>query len=503
MPNSALSLPAPRRVTGLPAYLQALALVAFFGSLGVVLTPWLGEGYASLVFVLGISVVGALHGMAPALVSAAVSAVAFDFFVSEPVFELTLNRTADIAPPVVFTLCAVISGWMSGRLRDEATRASLSNRQLESLLEVSRQLQRANNDAEVLAVLSASFAAVGAGRLGLYRGEGADLAPVADSPREEEWRALARRAACGGVEWEVAAWPLVGCRLMVGTHVIGALLLEVPETRAPDNGFLLAQARMAALVLERIDLSLQLSDARAAARTEELKTALLASVSHDLRSPLTAISTSAASLLAFGSQFDSETSQQLLSGIVEESSRLNHLTSNLLQMTRLQSGEEGLYWVEVPVVETLHAIVARRHALTAGRRITIAAGDAELLVRADTALFDLVMTNVLQNAARYSSPDTPISVACTVEDGFCVIAVSDEGIGIPPSEQERVFERFYRVERGDRGPRGTGLGLAIARGFVNACGGSIAIVSPRPQGVGTTITIRLPLAGEPCRKDQS
>jgi two-component system sensor histidine kinase KdpD len=119
---------------------------------------------------------------------------------------------------------------------------------------------------------------------------------VADSQRDEDWRRLAGAAVRSEAEWEVSAWPLVGCRLMVGQHVIGALLLEVPETRPPDTGFLLAQARMAALALERIDLSLRLSDARAAA-APRAETALLASVSHDLRSPLTAISTSAASLL--------------------------------------------------------------------------------------------------------------------------------------------------------------------------------------------------------------
>ena len=108
-------------------------------------------------------------------------------------------------------------------------------------------------------------------------------------------------------------------------------------------------------------------------------------------------------------------------------------------------------------------------------------------------MFDLVITNVLQNAARYSPAGSPITITCTAQGLLCTIAITDEGIGIPQAEHARVFDSFYRGERGDRKPGGTGLGLAIARGFVNACGGSIGITSPVKDAKGTTITICLPL----------
>ena len=463
-----------------------LGLTLCFALLGIVLTPWLGEGYASLVFVVGIAAVGALYGLLPALISAAIGALLFDFFISEPVFEFTLTRTTDLAPPLVFTACALISGWLSGRLRDEATRANSYNLQLESLLDVSRQLQRAASDEEVWRVVLAS--AQGAG-LGLYRAVEGRMVPVSGSPGDAAWCEIAQAACRGTQEW-LARDGLIGLRLLAGAHVVGAMV--VAQGRA-DIGFLLACGRMAALALERINLTMQLSEVHAVARTEELKTALLASVSHDLRTPLTTISTSAASLLAFGEHFDGETSRELLKGIVDESSRLNHLTTNLLQMTRLQAGDQGLCGAILPVAETLQAVVGRMRQMAGARAMMLCAPPQELLVRADTALFDLALTNVLQNAVYYSPDSSTIAVDCSAQGGDCVIAITDEGVGIAPDQQQRVFERFYRVERGGRGPRGSGLGLAIARGFVQASGGTIALVSPVREARGTTVIIRLPL----------
>jgi two-component system sensor histidine kinase KdpD len=219
---------------------------------------------------------------------------------------------------------------------------------------------------------------------------------------------------------------------------------------------------MAALALERIDLSLRLSEAHAHARTEELKSALLASVSHDLRSPLTAISASAASLLTFGPQFDRETSHELLDGIVKEAARLNDLTTNLLQMTRLEAGEEGLSWSLLPVGESLRAIMGRvqRHRQT--HPMTLHMPAQELLVRTDSTLFDLAVTNVLQNAIRYSPAGSPITIECSAQGEGASIAISDEGYGIPPAEQEKVFDRFYRLARDARVPQGSGWGWRLS-----------------------------------------
>jgi len=497
------------------ALASALTLTTIFAIFGILANPWLGEGYASLIFVMGISVVGALFGLVPALVGALVGALLFDYFVAEPVFEFNFERTSDLAPPLVFLACAVISGWLSGRLKDEASRANSSNQQLEHLLDVSRALQRVSSDSEIYDVLAHT---AGNREASLFRFAQSQLLPLGQSPAQSQLLPLGQSPAQGQSavlaqdllrtqsEW-LEDGPWTACALIAADQVLGVLVLK---HRRDERAPLLAQARMVALALERIDLSRRLAEADAAARTEELKSALLASVSHDLRSPLTAISTSAASLLSFGAQFDSETSRELLTGIVDESSRLNHLTTNLLQMTRLQSGQEGLYWSDLPVIETLQVIIGRK--LDAARTVQFCAPDQDMLVRADTSLFDLVITNVLQNAMRYSPVGTPILVACQARDGQCLITVTDEGIGIPPEEQARVFERFYRVKRAELAHSGransgwgagTGLGLAIARAFVEACGGAITLASPVKHGKGTTIAIRLPLIASPYMTESS
>lgn len=473
-------------------YLCSLGLVTGYSLVGILLNPWLGEGYASLVFVVGVSMVGALYGLMPSLLCALLSSLLFDFFVSEPVFELAISRTTDLAPPVVFALCAVISGLLSGRLRDEATRANRSNQQLASLLSLSRQLQSASSDEAVHAILMESMLAGQAGQIGLYRMIDGAAVPVGDSQATAEWIDLARAAMQWEPEW-IEDEHLVGCRLLAGERCVGAMILDRATARGRGVGFMLAQGRMAALALERIDLSLRLSEAHAHARTEELKSALLASVSHDLRSPLTAISASAASLLTFGPQFDRETSHELLDGIVKEAARLNDLTTNLLQMTRLEAGEEGLSWSLLPVGESLRAIMGRvqRHRQT--HPMTLHMPAQELLVRTDSTLFDLAVTNVLQNAIRYSPAGSPITIECSAQGEGASIAISDEGYGIPPAEQEKVFDRFYRLARDARVPQGSGLGLAIVRGFVQASGGTIKLESPLRDGHGTRITITLPL----------
>ncbi|HWU02660.1 MAG TPA: ATP-binding protein, partial [Novosphingobium sp.] len=179
--------------------------------------------------------------------------------------------------------------------------------------------------------------------------------------------------------------------------------------------------------------------------------------------------------------------------------RLNLLTSNLLQMTRLQSAEIGLQASPLSAPDMIGKVIAHARRESPARNIVFKPEGREITVSVDVTLFDLALTNVVQNALRYSPADSRVVIGCGVEGGQCLISVTDEGIGIAPEEQERVFERFYRVQRSDGGARGTGLGLAIAKGFVKASGGSIAIISPVAHGAGTTIAIRLPMNPMPER----
>ena len=239
-----------------------------------------------------------------------------------------------------------------------------------------------------------------------------------------------------------------------------------------------------------------IAETAASARTEELKSALLSSVSHDLRTPLTAISASASSLIEFGSRLDSETSQSLLQGIVDECGRLNRFTANLLELSRLQSGGVSIKGQVLSVNDVVRSVVHRLKSRAAGHEIKIATPQHDILVNADTALFELALTNIIQNALLYSDAGSTVLIQSDSDRNGCTLTITDHGCGIPEGEQSRVFERFYRVKRSEASPQGSGLGLAIAKGFVEAFDGSIDISSPVLGGKGTSVTIRLPTVSE-------
>lgn len=469
-------------------------MLAFFAEAGLLAKPWLGEGYASLIFVLGITLIGAVAGLMTAVICALLGSLIFNFVIAEPVWQIAFTRHSDFATPAVFIACAVISGLMSGRLRDETRRARTTNRQLQTLLEISRSLQGAETAPAIQAVLRATLARGGAMVPALFQLDQQGLVPVGANPGPA-WSELAARAVAGVAEM-LREGPLVATALSGGHGLVGALVIEGPDDELSVGNFLPALSRVTALALERAELAAAITEAQAQSRAEELKTTLLSSISHDLRTPLTTISTSAASLLAFQGEIDPDTARELLEGIVGECDRLNRLTANLLEMSRLQAGEEALHPAVLPVAEMVRSRVNQLRQHSPGHRFDFTAPDGELHVSADPALFELALGNVLENAVKFSPADGAIAIACLRREGSCAITVTDTGPGIPRAEQERVFERFYRAADARHGPRGTGLGLAIARGFVKASGGDIAITSPVAEGRGTTLTITLPLAGE-------
>jgi len=467
--------------------------------IAVVLRPLVGEGYASLVFVLGVVAIGGGGGLAAALLGAVLATLAFNWFVSAPRFSLDFDSLADFTPPVAFMLTAVFSGLLSGRLRDETLAARSALVRIERTFRASRELQAAVTAEDALAALRHALPRV---ELWLFRidpAAPAGLTRIGDPRASEAVWALAQEVSLGGAE-RIARDGLVARRMDGSGGTVGAVVGvqrrpgdDIPPEVTPED--FAALVRMAAITLDRIDLAARLAGAEAEARSEAFKSTLLSSVSHDLRTPLTTISTAAATLLAFGGSFDAETGRDLLEGIVDEAARLGHVTTNLLELARLQSGEGRLRPTLLGVAETLAAIIARaqRAPNAAGRTIALRAPRAELVVAADAVLFDLAITNVIQNALRYSPPGAPVAVDVAAEGGVCTIVITDSGPGIPPEEQIRVFERFHRVHR-PGAPGGSGLGLAIARGFVEASRGTIAIASPVAAGRGTALTIRLPLA---------
>ena len=480
----------------------ALPFAVLTGStgLGFAISPWHHEGYAALIFVAGMTVIGATSGLFIAVICASTGALAFNYFIAEPAFEFNFNRPIDFIPPMVFLLCSVTSGLIAGNARDQAQAARVAKAQLDDLLEISRRFQSIDNTAEIRDSLTAEIKRQGPD-CALHWRDDALLGRLAGNPDDSRRAAALRAALAAELPW-LADQTVVFQAIGDGEALFGALTCRAPRAMAfprevDRRDFVEGLGRLANLALTRVRLAETLAEQRARSRIDQLQSALLMSFSHDLRTPLTTISTAAASLRQFADAIAPADRADLLESIEDECARLNRLTENLMQLTRLESGSAALHFSAIAVDDMLRHCLRRNAPEAAGRNVVARLNAGTALVRADTALFELAVSNVLQNAIKFSPEGSMITMTSAIIDDRCVITISDQGIGVPARDQDRVFLRFVRGAQNQGGaqqgmPGGTGLGLAIARGFVEAAGGSIALASPGHDGNATTVTIALP-----------
>ncbi len=275
--------------------------------------------------------------------------------------------------------------------------------------------------------------------------------------------------------------------------VLGARPDAVPPPLAQA---LAALAGQTALAVERARLSLHTARAQAQEDNQKLRNALLSSLSHDLRTPLTSIRGAAETLAQAGTALDEATRTDLLASITQDTARMTKFLANIMDMARVESGGLTVRQERVKLEEVAEAAIAR----VSGAfytRVNIAPEAAH--AQADPALLEQVMVNLLDNAVKYAPPDSHIRVSAGRAGNKVRLSVADAGVGIAPNELDAVFDSFFRASRGDRVASGTGLGLAIAKAFTEAMGGTISAQSPRTDlpadGMpGTIITVELPAA---------
>lgn len=295
-----------------------------------------------------------------------------------------------------------------------------------------------------------------------------------------------------------AEWFFMPLSTANGTVGVLGLQFEAPGAGLTSDRrrLLEALADQAAVAIERTRLIQAMEQAKLAKETERLQAALLSSISHDLRTPLTSIIGAVTSLLTDRGTYDEATRRDLLWTIQEEAERLNRFVGNLLDVTRLESGALRLHreWVEIE--EVIGVASARLARSLSQHRLTVDIQPGLPMLRLDFVLIEQVLVNLLDNAAKYSPPGTTIRLSARREGDSVVVEVADEGIGIPPADLERIFDKFYRVPGSDRQGAGLGLGLFICRGIVEAHGGRISARSPAAGGKGTVFTVTFPLEKE-------
>jgi two-component system sensor histidine kinase KdpD len=260
----------------------------------------------------------------------------------------------------------------------------------------------------------------------------------------------------------------------------------------PDQRRLLdALADQAALAIERVNLAEDVDIAKRAAERDQLRSALLTSISHDLRTPLASILGAASSLQTLKG-FDAADREELLTTIQEEAERLNRFIANLLDMTRLESGAVQPNMEFLDIGEVVGSVLRRAEKILSGHKIETDIAGSLPMLRLDPVLFEQVLFNLLDNAAKYAPSSTTIRLQGWLDGDKVRLRIVDEGDGIPAEELGRIFDKFYRVRKSDRQRAGTGLGLAICRGFVEAMGGTIE-AGNRHDRPGAVFAISFPV----------
>lgn len=468
----------------------------------------LDEANVVMIFLLGVLFAAARFGRGPGVAASVLGVLAFDVFFVPPYYRLAVSDIKYVITFGVMLAISLVISTLTARIREQVQAANQRERRTESLHRLSRQLAGASGTDFLAGMAGRQVAEIFGGETAVYLPDDARrLAPHwnqnAPFVREEKSAAVAQwvfehdEAAGAGTDTLPNApalfVPLGGSQGPVG--VLAIRPESIDRLRTPDQRRLLeACASQIALALERDLLMLEAHEVRVEAEAERLRSTLLSSVSHDLRTPLAVISGASSSLLAEGEPSDNR--RDLLQTIFDESNRLARLVDNLIDMMRLEAGGVQVHKEWQVLEEVVGSALRRTASVLSGRSVELSLPADLPLVPLDELLIEQVLINLLENAAKYTPADQPISLAARVEQNQIVVEVSDRGPGILPGDEERVFEKFYRgPARVTGGRRGVGLGLAICRAIVTAHGGKINAQN-RPGG-GARFGFALPIHGTP------
>lgn len=467
----------------------------------------------SMIFLFGVLICAVRFGLYSAISAAALSFFAFNFFFIEPRYTLTVASPHELFGLMIFLAVAVATGSLAARLREQAAATRERATATQALYEFSSKLAGASKIDDILWLLAAQASAVIKGRSILLLDVSGELSIVGGWPPED---------ALSTADWAAARWafgrgepaghltetmpsaafhfrPLTSSAGRIG--VVGVAPDEVDDILpASTSSALQSFADQAAIAIERTRLVEQAAQTATAVESERLRSALLTSVSHDLRTPLASIIGSASSLRQFGEQLNAKDQADLLVTIEEEATRLSTFVANLLDMTRIEGGALDIRRDWVDVRDAINGAIARAAKLFPGRKVENDVASNLPLIKGDAVLLEQVLFNLLDNAHKYSPTQSITKISARHDGRALKIVVSDQGFGIPRDALGKVFDKFYRVAGSDGRAPGTGLGLSIAAAIMTALGGSIVAESPAADGKGTAITITVPVDSQDAAK---
>ena len=433
------------------------------------------------------------------------ASLCYNFFFLPPIYTFTITDPVNVAAFFFFMLVAVLVSNVAARVRIQAVSAIGRVRTTELLYAFSRKLAGTATLDDVLWATAYQAALMLKVRVVLLLPEEGVLTVKTGYPPEDQldkadlaaanWAWSNDRSAGRGSDTLPGAKRLF-LPMRTGRGPIGVIGIDNDRTGpllTPDQRRLLdALMDQGALAIERVLLVEDMDRVKRTVESERLRSALLTSISHDLKTPLASVLGAASTMRDLADGLTDQEKHDLLATVIDESERLNRFIANLLDMTKLESGAIVPNTAPHDIGEIVGSALRRASKILAHHKISLELAADLPMLELDAVLFEQVLFNLLDNAAKYAPADTTISIRSLRDRASVCLQIIDEGDGIPHAELESIFDKFYRAQKGDHVRPGTGLGLAISRGFVEAMHGKISAAN-RTDRSGAVLTIRLPI----------
>ncbi|HEY1066473.1 MAG TPA: sensor histidine kinase KdpD, partial [Pirellulales bacterium] len=500
---------ASRASGGWRPYLWSIAAVAVCTAVCWGLSPVLHVTNLAMVYLASVVAVAFWYGRGPTILATGLSVAAFDVVFVPPFGTFAVSDTQYLVTFVVMLATGLIVAELSARVRAQSEAIRERERRTVALYSLSRELanlptrdgvvlaaQRIIRDAmDVDVCIAPKTGATGLGRANEEPFPNLSI-PVGYDAGVMRWVADHRRAAGRGTD-TLPGGSATYLPLLLGENLLGVLgvrpLAGTTELTSAQVQLLQAFASQVAAALDRCELAAQAEHIRVQMETERVRSSLLSAVSHDLRTPLTSIAGAASLLTEPQDSLPAEERRELAESILDESDRLNRLVANLLDLTRLEAGALKLNRELQPIEEVVEVVLQRMDRLLRGRAVRVSIADDLPPVPIDGLLIQQVLVNLLDNAVKFTPAGSTLSLDAAAAGEELRLELADEGPGLPPGEETRIFEKFHRVE--GYGRPGAGVGLAICRAIVELHGGRI-VAENRPSG-GAAFRVFLPFAARP------
>jgi two-component system, OmpR family, sensor histidine kinase KdpD len=489
-------------------YLMALLIVGIGLCAAELIQPIFGIENVDLVFLTAVVTVAVRFGLLPSILASVAASLSYNFFFLPPIYTFTITDPTNVAAFFFFMLIAILVSNVAARVRTQAVSAIGRVRTTESLYAFSRKLAGTATLDDVLWATAYQIALMLKVRVVLLLPENGVLTVKTGYPPEDEldkadlaaanWAWDNDRAAGRGSDTLPGAKRLF-LPMRTGRGPIGVIGIDDDKTGpllTPDQRRLLdALVDQGALAIERVLLVEDMDRVKRTVESDRLRSALLTSISHDLKTPLASVLGAASTMRDLSSGLSDAEKRDLLATVIDESERLNRFIANLLDMTKLESGAVKPNTARQDIGEIVGSALRRAGKILVHHKVSLELAAELPMLELDAVLFEQALFNLLDNAAKYAPADTTIFIRGWRDRDWVVLQIVDEGAGIPHSELESVFDKFYRAQKGDHVRPGTGLGLAIARGFVEAMHGTISAAN-RTDRSGAVLTIRLPIPAD-------